>query len=169
MAAPTALSAIDPQAASYQANSSMNSTYGTSTFDKVLGGISYGAGLFGPAVAEGVYAGTGNYQSASIVSAAFNAAAGGSGMSGTMGLSTSGSLGTTGAGNYLSGGSTAYSTTSTGTNVDSIIDQSYANQTYLLAVQSELGMIQTQTTSLSNAINVKDSAMRSVINNFRVG
>ena len=177
MAAPTVLNTIDVNAAQEQARSSYNAKSSGSSFDNVLNTASYAAGVFGPVATESVFAATGNMQTTSIVSAAMNATAGGGyGMS-PLGM-RAGTMGGVGATNYLTGGSTAGMGMSAGAgagaggpggNVEDIINQSYMNQSYLLAVQSELGNIQTQTTSLSNALNVKDGAMRSVINNFRVG
>lgn len=175
MAAPTVLTTIDVNAAKQQAQSSFQSKSGPSSFDSVLNTASYAAGVMGPVATESVFAATGNMQTTSIVSAAMNATAGG-GYGSPLGLQT-GTMGGIGGANYLTGGAgvgMGMSTTGgaaggTGGNVESIINQSYMNQSYLLAVQAELGNIQTQTTSLSNALNVKDGAMRSVINNFRVG
>lgn len=175
MSAPTVLTTIDVNAAKQQASASYQSKTGPSTFDSVLNTASYAAGVMGPVATESVFAATGNMQTTSIVSAAMNATAGG-GYGSPLGLQA-GAMGGIGGTNYLTGGAgPAFSGLPGGSagggasgNVESIINQSYMNQSYLLAVQAELGNIQTQTTSLSNALNVKDGAMRSVINNFRVG
>lgn len=174
MAAPTVLTTIDVNAAKQQAQSSYQSKAGPSTFDSVLNTASYTAGVFGPVATESVFAATGDMRATSIVSAAMNASAGGGQGLSPLGM-RGGAMGGIGGTNYLTGGSPVGMFASGGEaggaagNVESIINQSYMNQSYLLAVQAELGNIQTQTTSLSNALNVKDGAMRSVINNFRVG
>ena len=167
MAAPTTLG-IDSQAVQEQVSNSSNSS-GTSAFDSILNTASYASGVFGPVAVESVYAASGS-EPASIVSAAVNASSGG--LSSTSYLS-SGSLGSSGSESYVTGGytSSAYGTddSTASANVEDILSQSYTNQAYLIAVQGEMGNIQTTTTSISNALNVKHSAMKSVINNFRVG
>ena len=151
-------------------NKSLNSTSG-SAFDKTLNTVGYLNGAVGPAAVEWTNYSKGE-NAASIVSAAVN----GSPMSLTTGSTTfSGSIGTTGSENYVTGGASMMSTTGTtgttgtATDVQSVISESYANQTYLLAVQSELGQIQTQTNALSQVISAKFSTNSKIIQNFRVG
>lgn len=165
MAAPTVLG-IDTGAVQQQVYNSQMSGSGDA-FDSILATSQYAAGVFSP-----VAAAYGDTQSGAIVSAAVNAAAGASYLSGGTYGSYSSSLGSAGATNYLTGGA-AYSTTGSDStdmaaNMESIMNESYMNQSMLIAFQSEMGSLQTQTTSVSNALNVKHSAMRSVINNFRV-
>lgn len=175
MAAPTTIG-IDPIAVQEQMNSNVKSLNSTSTFDSILNTASYASGVFGPVAAESVYATSGSDSSAaSIVTAAVNAASGGTASyltSSTYGSGySSSSLGTSGSTNYLTGGSSAlYSDsgdTSVSGNVEDIMNESYANQAYLIAVQSEMGNISTQTNAISNAINVKTSTERQVISNWK--
>lgn len=171
MAAPTTL-AIDPIAVQEQTQNNATNASGTSTFDSILNTSQYLASAFGPVATESVYAASGS-EPASIVNAAVNAASNPYGASSSYLSTSSSSLGSSGSTNYLTGGysgsSYSSSDSSMSTNVEDILSQSYTNQAYLIAVQGEMGNIQTTTTSISNALNVKDSAMKSVINNFRVG
>lgn len=173
MASPTILPAIDVNAAKEQARSSYRSVNAPSGFDRFISGMSYGAGVMNPVVSESVYAATGNMQTTSVVSAALNAAAGPGGSP----MFAAGGMGMAGSQNYLTGGSPMYSTGldyggggdgGMQGGVGQMISQSYANQEFLLVAQTELNNIQSQTTAYSNALAAKHSAMRSVINNFRV-
>lgn len=172
MTAPTTLG-IDPIAVQEQARNNYNSATQPSTFDSILNTTSYLSSALGPVAVESVYAASGS-QPASIVAAAVNASANPySSASLSTGYSSSG-IGTSGSSNYVTGGYTGSAYADTGStemssNVEDILSQSYTNQAYLIAVQGEMGNIQTTTTSISNALNVKHSAMKSVINNFRVG
>ncbi len=143
----------------------------TSFYDK----LQYATAVAGPAVAAGTNMATGgnSYKMTTAgmaVSAAVNASQGGSGTatlgySGGMGLGTSGSTGAyTG-----TTGTTSSSTGGMAGNVESILQDTAASQAYLLGIQMEMGNNQTMFTSVSNALNVKHSMMKSVINNFRVG
>lgn len=171
MAAPTTLG-IDPIAVQEQVQNNYNNANQPSTFDSILNTTSYLASVGGPVAVESVYATSGS-EPASIVAAAVNASANpySSASLSTSGGYSSSSLGSSGSTNYLTGGysSSAYATDDASSSVEDILSQSYTNQAYLIAVQGEMGNIQTTTTSISNALNVKHSAMKSVINNFRVG
>lgn len=145
----------------------------TSFYDK----LQYATAVAGPAVAAGVNMGAGgnSYKTTTAgmaVSAAVNAAQGSSGTA-TLGYSGGMALGTSGSTGAYTGSSTG-STGGTGAggmsgNVESILQDTAASQAYLLGIQMEMGNNQTMFTSVSNALNVKHSMMKSVINNFRVG
>jgi hypothetical protein len=141
----------------------------TSFFDK----LQYATAVAGPAVAAGVNQATGGNSytmttAGMAVSAAVNASQGGSG---TATLGYSGGMGLTagGTGGAYSTGTTGSSTGGMAGNVESILQDTAASQAYLLGIQMEMGNNQTMFTSVSNALNVKHSMMKSVINNFRVG
>lgn len=150
----------------------------TSSFDKTLNTVGYLTNTMGPAVVESVYASKGS-NAASIVSAAVNATPMAlTTSSSTSALSSStgsyyGSLSTSGSENYLTGGTSLYSTdsssSSTTTDVQGLISESYANQTYLLAVQTELGQIQNQTNAMSQVISAKNRTASKIIQNIPVG
>jgi hypothetical protein len=84
-------------------------------------------------------------------------------------------MGYSGATNYLTGGASyattgagSYGSDSTGSSqVESMLSQSYANQSYLILVQGEMSNLQTQTSAISNSIAMKASTEKSIINNFR--
>lgn len=144
----------------------------TSFYDK----LQYATAVAGPAIAAGVNQATGgnSYKMTTAgmaVSAAVNAAQGGGvatlGYSGGMGLSQNG-MGSAYTGTTPSTG-TPGSTGGMSGNVESILQDTAASQAYLLGIQMEMGNNQTMFTSVSNALNVKHSMMKSVINNFRVG
>lgn len=135
--------------------------------------LQYATSVAGPSVAAGVNMATGGNaysttKAGAAVSAAVNAAQGGMGVA---------SLGYSGSPSYLTGSSSMGMSTTTGTtstagmtsNVEGILQETAASQAYLLGIQMEMGNQQTTFTSVSNALNVKHSMMKSVINNFRVG
>lgn len=169
MAAPTTL-AIDPVAVQEQASNNAKAASSTSAFDSILNTASYTAGVFGPVAVESVYAAQGS-EPASIVSAAVNAASGSTSYLSTGSYSSSLSSDySSGSTNYLTGGysSSAYSTTdSMSTDVEDILSDSYSNQAYLIAVQSELGNISTQTNAITNVIQQKFNTDRTIIQNWK--
>lgn len=169
MAAPTTLG-IDPVAVQEQVSNNAKSANSTSAFDSILNTASYTAGVFGPVAVESVYAAQGS-EPASIVSAAVNAASGStSSLSSTSYLSSSSGDYSSGSSNYLTGGysSSAYSTTdSMSSDVESVLSDSYSNQAYLIAVQSELGNISTQTNAITNVIQQKFNTDRTIIQNWK--
>lgn len=169
MAAPTTLG-IDPIAVQEQVSNNAKSASSTSAFDSILNTASYTAGVFGPVAVESVYAAQGS-EPASIVSAAVNAASGStSSLSSTSYLSSSSGDYSSGSSNYLTGGysSSAYSTTdSMSSDVESVLSDSYSNQAYLIAVQSELGNISTQTNAITNVIQQKFNTDRTIIQNWK--
>lgn len=182
MALPTILP--PDQTATFGAKSTYaKNTTGPSGFDKFLNAASYTAQTFGPLAYTTTNAATGGTststsQSGQIVAAAINSAA--SQGSGGNVFGGSPSYVTSGASSMATGGSGVattydYGTSSTGTstgglsgNVESILADTAASQAYLLGIQMQMGEQQTMFTSISNAMNVKHSMMKSVINNFRV-
>lgn len=171
MAAPTTLG-IDPIAVQEQVSNNTKSASSTSAFDSILNTASYTAGVFGPVAVESVYAAQGS-EPASIVSAAVNAASGStSSLSSTSYLSSSSSSDySSGSTNYLTGGysSAMYAgeDTAMSSDVESVLSDSYSNQAYLIAVQSELGNISTQTNAITNVIQQKFNTDRTIIQNWK--
>lgn len=144
--------------------------------DKFFNTLSEISNIAGPTAFYAVNHATGGTASnitpsAQAVAAAVNASAspmGSTGAYGTniggMGISGGASLST---GAYSTVGGTA-SIGGVGSNLESIIGQTASTQAYMLGIQMEMGNQQTTFTSVSNAMNVKHSMMKSVINNFRV-
>lgn len=144
-------------------------------FDKFLSTASYTAQTFGPLAYASTNAATGNINgtSSQIVGAAINATAsqntsyGGMPSFATTSMGSSPSYtGTTSIGITGSAGSSGM--TGLSSNVESILSDTAASQAYLLGIQMQMGEQQTMFTSVSNAINVRDSMKKQVINNFKV-
>jgi hypothetical protein len=143
-----------------------------SGFDKFLNTASYTAQTFGPLAYATTNASTGNVNSTSsqIVGAAINATASqNTSYSGGMSFGTTSSpTPATGVMVGAPGSSGSSSMGGLSSNVESILSDTAASQAYLLGIQMQMGEQQTMFTSVSNAINVRDSMKKMVINNFKV-
>lgn len=148
----------------YQTTTKSTSTGGTSAYSTIADILAAG----GPAAmiaTDGTSAG-------SITAAAINGAYSGTrSASGSYGympssLSVGGSsLSTMGA--YSSGGANLTTTTGSSTDVESILSESAMSQAYMIGLQSQMGTQSVMTNAMSNAINMKDMGMLSVIRNFK--
>jgi hypothetical protein len=177
MALPTILP--PDQTATFGAKSTYaKSSLQPSGFDKFLNAASYTAQTFGPLAYATTNAATGGSstttsQSGQIVAAAINSAAsqstGGNVVGGYSPSFVTTNTGSAATYDYTDGTSTGSTSGGLSGNVESILADTAASQAYLLGIQMQMGEQQTMFTSISNAMNVKHTMMKSVINNFRVG
>ncbi len=161
---------IDAGAVQQQATSNANAT--TSTFDSVLNTSQYATGVFSPFVTTSLASANVSDQAQSIVSVALNAT---NPVASASYLSTGSSA--TGATNYLTGGTNSSflttggsnmysSSTSSSTDIDSLISESSMQQGYLIAVQIQMQNQSLTTNMVSTALKDKHDAEMGVANKW---